>query len=96
MQADREREGAEHEAQGLAQAMFKARLFLLWIFFVQVCARGDPEKDHCHDYDRRREQADLFRDGHAMPFLLRPLRPPRGAGTGLPCAPFGAPANLVA
>jgi hypothetical protein len=77
----------------LAQAMFKPRLFLLRIFFVQVCARGDPEKDHCHDYDRRREQADLFRDGHAMPFLLR--LPPRGEAL-VPMRRLGAPANLVA
>jgi hypothetical protein len=49
--------------------MFEARLFLLRIFFVQVCARGDPEQDYCHDDYRRREQADLFRDGHAMPLF---------------------------
>jgi len=70
VQPDGEREGAEQKAQALTQAVFESRLFLLRVFFVQMCARGNPEQDHRHDNYRDRKQANFFRDGHAMSFIV--------------------------
>src|SRR6202043_300968 len=70
VQTDRQREWSEQKAQTLAQDVFEAGLFLFRLFLVQMRTSGDPEQDHRdHDY-RGREQADFFRNGHAMPFAV--------------------------
>src|SRR5262249_33609224 len=77
IQTDRERKRAQHEAQALSQPVPKARPFCFGIFFAQMRARGDPEQNHRHHDDRYREQADFFRDAHAISFATAaPTRVP--------------------